>query len=433
MTRVVIAGGGIAGLTAALALHRVGCTDITVLERSRSLEPLGAGINLMPQAVRELDRLGVLDDLRRISIETSELIYTTARGEEIWREKRGAAAGFRWPQLSIHRGWLQQCLAEHVRTRLGEATIRTGAHVVDAKTTAEDNAEVSVRYRDRDSGIEQYLHADLIIGSDGIRSAVRPVVVPTDAGPRAVSQIVWRGMAWIPSFMDGRTMVIAGNEDHKVVFYPIADEGGQALVNWAAAGPLDTDDDAEHGNWNLPVEPRSFAPHFEGWHVRGVDVAELIYASGTGFAYPMVDLDPLDRWVQGSIVIIGDAAHAMYPVGSNGATQSIIDGASLAFHLGRSRSVETGLAAFERERLPRCRSIQKSNRRRGPEIVIDLAASRVPRQYTTVVEAFAPGELEAIAARYARTTALDEANTDSPYQIPEIDAEPTTIEWETAT
>lgn len=227
-------------------------------------------------------------------------------------------------------------------------------------------------------------------------------------------------------------MVIAEDLDYKVVFYPIADEGDRALVNWAAAGPLDPDDDSEQGNWNLPVEPRSFAPHFEGWRVHGVDIADLMLSSGTGFAYPMVDIDPLERWTRGAVVVIGDAAHAMYPVGSNGATQSIVDGASLAFHLERSRSVRAGLAAFERERLPRCRSIQESNRRRGPEVVIDLAASRVPGRHATVAEAFAPGELETIAARYARTTALYEANEDSPYRVPEPDPATTTIERKTA-
>jgi 2-polyprenyl-6-methoxyphenol hydroxylase-like FAD-dependent oxidoreductase len=338
------------------------------------------------------------------------------------------AAGFRWPQLSIHRGWLQQCLAEHVRARLGDAAIKTGTHVVDAKSATGDDAGVSVRYQDRDSGHEQLLDADLLIGADGIRSAVRSVIAPADPGPRATSQIVWRGMAWRPSFLDGRTMVIAGNEDHKVVFYPIAGESDRALVNWAAAGPLDPDEDAEHGNWNLPVEPQAFAPRFEGWQVEGVDVAELMLASGACFAYPMVDLDPLDRWTQGAITLIGDAAHAMYPVGSNGATQSIVDGAALAFHLAQSRSVSAGLIAFEHERLPRCRSIQESNRQQGPEVVVDLAAARVPHQYATVAEAFGPGELEAIAARYARTTALDEANADSPYRISEVDPRPTTIE-----
>lgn len=415
MTRMLIAGGGIAGLTTALALHHVGYRDITVLERSQSLQPLGSGINLMPQAGRELDGLGILSDLRSIAVETSELIYTTADGEEIWREPRGTAAGFRWPQLSIHRGWLQMRLAHHVRARLGETSIRTGTEVVAAAARSSSEPGICVQYRDRDSMREQHTTADLLIGADGIRSAVRRIVAPADPGPRPISQIVWRGMAKQPSFLDGRTMVIAGNQGHRVVFYPISRTSDTALLNWAAAGPLNIDAGAEEGDWNLPAHPESFASRFDGWRIHGVDVAALMRASEDCFAYPMVDLDPLDSWTKGNITLIGDAAHAMYPVGSNGATQSIVDAAALAYHLATSTNSDAGLLAYEQDRRPKTRSIQESNRKMGPEVVIDLAAARVPQLFGTVAEAFRPGELEAIASRYARTTALDEANADSRY------------------
>lgn len=416
MTRVLIAGGGIAGMTAALALHRAGFHDVTVLERSKSLEPLGSGINLMPQAVRELDRLEVLDDLRHIAMETAGLIYTTAAGEEIWRERRGAAAGYRWPQLSIHRGWLQMRLSDHVRARLGETSIITGAQVTTAET--DPAGAIRVGYLDRVSGTEETVTADLLIGADGIRSAVRKVIAPEDPGPRATSQIVWRGMARQPVFLDGRTMVIAGDGDHKVVFYPIEPSGGTRLLNWAAAGPPEVGDGTEEGNWNQLAHPDTFAPRFEGWRIHGVDIAALMRASEDCFAYPMVDLDPLERWTHGAVTLIGDAAHAMYPVGSNGATQSIVDSAALAYHLATSPDIDAGLHAYEADRRPKTREIQKANRQQGPEVVIDLAASRVPSQFTTVAEAFRPGELEELADRYARTTALDEANADSEYQIP---------------
>ena len=262
---------------------------------------------------------------------------------------------------------------------------------------------------------EQHTTADLLIGADGIRSAVRRIVAPADPGPRPISQIVWRGMAKQPSFLDGRTMVIAGNQGHRVVFYPISRTSDTALLNWAAAGPLNIDAGAEEGDWNLPAHPASFASRFDGWRIHGVDVAALMRASEDCFAYPMVDLDPLDSWTKGNITLIGDAAHAMYPVGSNGATQSIVDAAALAYHLATSTNSDAGLLAYEQDRRPKTRSIQESNRKMGPEVVIDLAAARVPQLFGTVAEAFRPGELEAIASRYARTTALDEANADSRY------------------
>lgn len=424
MNRLVIAGGGIAGLCTALALHDAGYDDVTVLERARTVQPLGSGINVMPQAVRELDRLGLLDDLLRIAVPTSGLIYATAAGERIWSEPRGADAGFRWPQLSIHRGWLQVELARHVTERLGADRIVTGAEVLGVPETVDERV---VRFRHRDSGAIEQLEYDVLVGADGIRSALRPLVAPADRGPRPTRQVVWRGMAWGPSFLDGRTMVIAGDGIRKVVFYPLAhrpdDSGGSALLNWAAAEPIR--DAREEGNWNLPAEPASFAPGFEGWVIEGVDIAGLMLDSADCFAYPMVDLDPLDSWVADRMVLAGDAAHAMYPVGSNGATQSIIDASALAHalaaHDGPESGIDDGLAAYQRDRLELTRRVQAANRRQGPEVVVDLAAERVPSRASTVAEAFAPGELERIAAQYAATTNLTLANADSPYRAPALE------------
>lgn len=416
MKRVVIAGGGIAGLCTALALHDAGYDDVTVLERARTVQPLGSGINVMPQAVRELDRLGLLDDLLRIAVPTSGLIYATAAGERIWSESRGADAGFRWPQLSIHRGWLQVELARHVTERLGADRIVTGAEVLGSAATVDDR---TVQFRRRETGAIEQLEYDVLVAADGIRSALRPLVAPADRGPRPTRQVVWRGMAWGPSFLDGRTMVIAGDGIRKVVFYPLAHrEDGAALLNWAAAEPIR--EPREEGNWNLPAEPASFAPGFEGWGIGGVDIAGLMLDSADCFAYPMVDLDPLDSWVADRVVLAGDAAHAMYPVGSNGATQSIIDASALAHalaaHDGPESGLDDGLAAYQQDRLGLTRRVQAANRRQGPEVVVDLAAERVPSQAPTVAKAFAPGELERIAAQYAATTNLTLANADSPYR-----------------
>lgn len=417
MSHIVIAGGGIAGPTTALALHEMGFRDVVILERSPSLKPLGSGINLMPPAVRELDRLGVLEDLRKISIETANLLYATPDGEKIWEERRGLAAGFRWPQLSIHRGWLQSQLTRHVRDRLGEDAIRTGAEVTGV-VSHQDISGARVHWRDRETDTARTLDADLLIGADGIRSTARRLVAPTDPGPRQTGQVVWRGMAWQPRSHEERTMVIAGDQEHKVVFYPIAHDGDASLINWAAAGPMRAQDEDEQGNWNVPVPPEVFAPRFDSWHIGGIDIAALMRGSDKCFAYPMVDLDPLDHWSKGSVTLVGDAAHAMYPVGSNGATQSIVDAAALAYHLAVTPTIPAGLAAYERERLPKTRQIQAANRELGPEVVINMAATRRPHVHGPVAQAFQPGELEAVAARYAKTTALSEANADSCYHLP---------------
>ncbi|MEU3459614.1 flavin-dependent oxidoreductase [Streptomyces sp. NPDC006733] len=422
MNRVVIAGGGIAGLTAALSLHAAGRTDVLVVEAAPEVQPVGAGLNIMPNAVRELAALGLYEELAAVSVPTSELRYYHSSGSLVWREPRGIGAGYRWPQLSIHRGRLQEVLARAVRERLGRAAVLAGARVEDFAELP--GARLRVAARNRAGGARTDLDAEILIGADGIRSAVRAAMYPGEGAPPWNGVLVWRGVSWMPADRVGTFMFIAGNDRQKAVVYPLtvpAAPGERVLVNWALAMPAERGAAAlDRSDWNRPVPVDRFRRHYEGWVFDGVDVGEVIDAAEAAFEYPMVDREPLVRWTFGGVTLIGDAAHAMYPIGSNGATQSIIDGRALAHAMAAHEDPARALLAYEAERRPPMTELQRSNRRLGPEVVINMAHERAPGGFTDIHDVIPRTELETIARRYAVAGAFDPAsvNQGSPYDAP---------------
>jgi 2-polyprenyl-6-methoxyphenol hydroxylase-like FAD-dependent oxidoreductase len=422
MNGVVIAGGGIAGLTAALSLHAVGRTDVTVVEAAPEVQPVGAGLNIMPNAVRELAALGLYEELAAVSVPTSELRYYHSSGSLVWQEPRGIGAGYRWPQLSIHRGRLQEVLSRAVRERLGREAVVAGARVDDFAELPGSRLRVAVR--ERAGGRTTDLGAEILIGADGIRSAVRAAMYPGEGEPPWNGVLVWRGVSWMPADRVGSFMFIAGNDRQKAVVYPLtvpAAPGEPVLVNWALAMPAEQGVAApDRSDWNRRVPTAKFRHHYEGWTFDGVDVAEVIDAAEAAFEYPMVDREPLVRWTFGGATLIGDAAHAMYPIGSNGATQSIIDGRALAHAMAAHEDPARALLAYEAERRPPMTELQRSNRRLGPEVVITMAHERAPGGFTDIHDVIPRTELETIARRYAVAGAFDPAsvNQGSPYDAP---------------
>ncbi|NUK23622.1 flavin-dependent oxidoreductase [Streptomyces lunaelactis] len=422
MTHIMIAGGGIAGLTAALALHTAGFERITVVETAPEIHPVGAGLNIMPNAVRELDALGLLDRLEERAVRTHELRYYHRSGGLISREPRGLGAGYHWPQLSIQRGDLQLVLADAVRTRLGAGALVGGVRVIGVEPMPDGRPRVQLEHRDGARRGKASLEPDLLIGADGIRSAVRAALNPGEGEPPWNGMLVWRGVSRMAAHRIGTFMFIAGDDRQKAVVYPMTPsdkDTGEVLVNWALAMPADAIDDATRGDWNRQVPVEKFLHHYEGWDFDGVSVTEVLRAADTAFEYPMVDREPLERWSHGRTTLIGDAAHAMYPIGSNGATQSIVDGRALAHAMARYSEPAHALAAYEAERRPAMTELQRANRQLGPEVVINLAHERAPGGFTDIEEVIPARERAEIAARYAATGAFDPArvNQGSPYGL----------------
>ncbi|MEA2130958.1 MAG: 5-methylphenazine-carboxylate 1-monooxygenase [Solirubrobacteraceae bacterium] len=403
--RVLVAGGGIGGLATALSLHDAGL-EVEVVESARSIDAIGAGINLLPHAVRELTELGLGGVLEATGVATSELVYHDRFGSRIWREPRGRAAGYRWPQYSIHRAALQGLLLRAMQERLGPDAVRCGTALERFEQSADG---VHVELRERRTERLRTAAADVLIGADGIDSAVRAQLHPGDGAPRWSGIGMWRGVSEAEPFLTGRTMIMAGsNRRAKFVAYPIGGRDDRALVNWVAEirlapgdRPLDTHD------WRRTADPARLLADFGDWSFDWLDVPALIATAPAIFEFPMIDRDPLPRWGSGRVSLLGDAAHPMYPIGSNGASQAIIDARVLAHELARHADPVHALAAYEQLRRPPTSAIVHANRRHGPEQVMTIVEQRAPGGFARIDDVLGPDELSAIVGRYNRTAGFD--------------------------
>ncbi len=399
--KALIAGAGIGGLTTALFLHRAG-VEVEIFERADAVRELGIGINMLPHAVGLLAELGLLDALDANGIRTRELIYANRFGQIVWRELRGIDAGHAVPQFSIHRGRLLGLIHRAVIDRLGRDIIRTGCSVAGFE---QHGSKVTAFLSE--AGRTLQASGDLLIGADGIHSTVRAKLYPNEGPPIWNGVMLWRGATRWPQWRDGRTMAIAGGNHAKFVFYPIGsdpDDPGVRLTNWAVmARPREVESrNLPLGDWSRPGELEEVLPFVrDRFHLDYVDPAEIIRGTGAFHEYPNCDREPLPRWSFGRVTLLGDAAHPMYPVGSNGASQAILDARSLADQLQTHRSVETALGAYDAERRPATTQIVHSNRKGGPEGVIDLVEARAPDGFEEIEAVASYAERERIVRGYA--------------------------------
>ena len=411
---IIIVGGGIGGLATALMLHDRGI-KAQVFERSADIRELGVGINTLPHAIKELANIGLLPALDRVAIRTYELIYQNRQGQTIWQELRGTHAGLDIPQFSIHRGRLQGVLRDAVIERLGPDSICTG-HTCTGVSQTDETATAHFQLTD---GKELKVDGDAVIGCDGIHSAIRRQLYPDEGAPKWNGIMLWRGACLWEPFLTGRSMVISGGMDAKLVLYPIANDNradGKVLMNWAVAAKI--------GDGSTPM------PRREDWNREGVmsellpfvdntfnldvlDPLALIGATGTFYEYPMCDRDPLEQWTFGRITLLGDAAHPMYPVGSNGASQAVLDARCLADKLAAGTGdICRALQAYEAERLPATSEIVRQNRSGGPERVIDLVNQRAPDGFERLEDVASQAELEAVVRGYQKTAGFDQASVN---------------------
>lgn len=399
---IAIAGAGIGGLTAALSLHAAGFA-VRVFESVPEVKPLGVGINLLPHAVRELDELGLRAPLEAAGIACGELAYYTKRGQRIWAEPRGLRAGYRWPQISIHRGVLQMALLDAARERLGAERIQCGVHVSGFESLAGRGVRLRIADRAR-GGVTRESEARLLVAADGIHSAVRRTFFPDEGPPRWNGAVMWRGVAEAAPFLDGRTMIMSGHASQKFVCYPIADQaGGRQSLNFVAELRFEPTRLAEREDWNKAGKLDDFLPRFADWRFGWLDVPELIRAAEAVYVYPMVDRDPLPRWSHGPVTLLGDAAHPMYPIGSNGASQAILDARVLTgCLLHHAADPERGLVRYDEIRRAATSEIVLANRRQGPEAALQLVEDRAPQGFGHVSEVVSDAELAAIAETYKK-------------------------------
>jgi 2-polyprenyl-6-methoxyphenol hydroxylase-like FAD-dependent oxidoreductase len=394
---IVIVGAGIGGLTAALSLHAAGRSDVVVLEAAREIRDIGVGLNLPPHAVRELSELGLGDALHQIGVLTRELAYYDPAGRLIWAEPRGLVAGYRWPQYSIHRGALQRLLADAVSERLGASAIRTGQRVTGIDAGRGDGVTIDVT--DHDTGRTTSQMADVVIAADGIRSSVRNSLYGSAIPLASNGWVMYRGTTRAAPFLNGGSMVIIGDETQRVVVYPIAD----GVLNWLLVRPRDeTRAETERGNWNVPVSIEMTASFVKDYRFNWLDVYQLVASATEAYEYPMADIDPLPQWLFGRCVLLGDAAHAMYPFGSNGASQAILDARVLAFELATAATPDEALRAYDAQRRPAVSEVQLANRRQAGDVM-----ARVSALARRGAHGDAATELQDIERRYKQLAGFD--------------------------
>ena len=417
--RVLIAGAGIGGLTAALSLHAAGI-EAVVIDSAASLRPLGVGINLMPHAVRELTELGLGDELAATGIPTAEMVHFDRHGNRIWGFACGLSVGYRWPQYSIHRGELQMILLAAVRARLGAGAVRTATAFCGF---TESRSGILVRVRDRSSGALSELAADVLVGADGLYSGVRAQLHPEEPAPRWGGIMMWRGIAAAEPFLTGRSVAVSGtNAALKFVAYPIsrqAEARGRAMVNWVAEALLPHSEGTasiDVADWNRAGRVRDVLPWFADWRFGWLDVPGLITGAPQILEYPMVDRDPLPSWGSaghGRVTLLGDAAHPMYPVGANGGSQAIVDGRVLAYWLARAASPGQGLAGYETARRETVNAIVLACRDMPADRLLHTVSVRAPDGFGRIEDVLSAAELAAFDRAYQATTLPDVAALNS--------------------
>ena len=406
--KIAIIGGGIGGLCCALSLHAAGFRDISIYEAASANNELGVGINLLPHAVRELDELGLLDELYQCAVPTGELSYLTQRGQMVWSEPRGLAAGYHWPQFSIHRGKLLNILYRAVSKQLGEARLHYDHRLESFHH--ERNNSVSAHFVAGKNNLD--LECDLLIACDGVHSTIRAQLFPHEGGPIWNGTTMWRGITEARPFRDGKTMIVAGRFIHRVIVYPISlasQDGDSVQVNWVAEKKVNESQSMPKQDWQHEVAKEEVLNAFREFDFPFLSMPQLIDEAETIFKYPMVDRDPLETWHHGHVTLLGDAAHPMYPVGSNGASQAILDARTLAYSLGTEQTIDAGLRAYDAIRRPATSAVVHANRKIGPEQCIELAEQRAPQGFTDIEQVVSHQELETIALKYKQIAGFDPA------------------------
>lgn len=411
---VLVAGAGIGGLTAALYLAAIGCR-VRVYESATEIRELGVGINVQPHGIKVLDHVGLGPVLAQCGIACEELIYFNRHGQEIWREPRGRKAGYKWPQVSIHRGRLQGLILRAAIERLGADAIRAGHHLARFE---QDEGGVTAHFIDKRSGaLLTTDRGDVLIAADGIHSTVRRSFYPSEGEPRFSGQLMYRGVSDGTPFLSGRSMFMAGHALQKVVAYPMSGEAaqqGECEINWIGEKTIPPETPMVREEYNRAAELAEILPWFESWRFGWLDIPAMMRACKELYVFPKVDRDPIPQWTFGRVTLLGDAAHPMHPAGSNGATQAIVDAPALAKAIITSPDPQSALAAYEAVRREAVSKLVTVNRTQmGPESVMILAEQRAPEGFSNVLDVFTQEELESASSNYRRLAGFDQAALDT--------------------
>ena len=418
--QVIIVGGGIAGLSAALSLHQIGI-DCRIYESVARLDPLGLGINLQPNAVRELFDLEIAPEaLDRIGEPAREWALVGLNGKEIYAEPRGRFAGYNWPQYAVHRGQLHMLLYREVMQRLGPQAIRLGCRVAGYRK--DPDGRVSVRVEQADGSASE-ARGRLLIGADGIHSAIRAQMHPAQPPIHWGGAVMWRGTTLAKPIRTGSSFIGLGTHRQRMVIYPISQAdpaSGLAVTNWIAEVTTDNAEGWKQQGWFRQVPTSDFAHHFADWKWDWLDVPALIHGADGAYENPMIDRDPIPTWMDGPVALLGDAAHAMYPTGSNGASQAIVDARVLGATMVAHGVTAAALAAYDARLCGPISQVVLRNRGAGPFGLLNIVDERCGGRFDNIDEVIAPQERADFMAGYkaAAGFAVDQLNKAPPTIVP---------------
>lgn len=419
-TRVLIAGGGIGGLTAALSLQRAGI-DVIVYEATTEILPLGVGINVLPHASREFIELGLEEELDKFAIRTTAMNYYTCDGNLVISQPCGIHAGYKWPQWSLHRGDLHMMLLRVFKERAGKDKVVTDAALVDFQDNKDSG--ITVRFEHRKAGNFSTVDCDVLVGADGLHSATRKKLYPNEGKPIYAGIVVYRAAVKSSQYLDGKTMIIVGDKRLRLVAYPVSSDMQRrsdelSLINWIGVLPID-ENEAPTEDWSNLSQQEKLRPRYSNWKFDWLNVPELLGAAKDIYEFPVYDRDPLDQWTFGRVTMLGDAAHPLIPVSSSGAVQAIIDGRALAYALATHDDPSEGLQAYEADRLETANATVRASRANGPDEVLEIVKDRCPEGTTNIHDYVSEQELQAVIDEFKEKTGfgIETLNSRRSYQI----------------
>jgi 2-polyprenyl-6-methoxyphenol hydroxylase-like FAD-dependent oxidoreductase len=416
--KVIIAGGGIGGLTLALTLHQIG-VPFLVLETSRTMRPLGVGINIQPNAVRELFDLGLTSEiLDTIGVSAKEWALVGLNGKEVYAEKRGLDAGYNWPQFAAHRGELLMLLYRTLIQRAGAESVMLDARVDKYLKRPSGEVDVSVRGSD---GSRFQISGRLLIGADGIHSAVRAQMHPDQPPIHWGGAIMWRGTVRAKPLRTESSFIGLGTHQHRMVIYPISKPAadGTVLTNWIAELTVDRNEGWLGNNWFKEVPIESFAHHFESFRYDWLDVPTMLNKSECGYMNPMIDRDPVATWIDGPVALMGDAAHAMYPTGSNGASQAIVDARVIGAAILTRGLTPDALKLYDNKLCKKVSELVLRNRLAGPFGLLDILNDRCGGVFENIDTIIPLEERNEFMSKYKAAAGFAiEALNEAPQTIP---------------
>ncbi|MEM9602882.1 MAG: flavin-dependent oxidoreductase [Pseudomonadota bacterium] len=414
---VLIAGGGIGGLTLALTLHQIG-VPCRVLESVRDLKPVGVGINLQPNAVRELLELGITRaQLDEVGLPVREWALVGLNGRDIYAEPRGEDAGYRWPQYAVHRGAFHMLLYRTVCERLGVDAVQLNQRVVHY---ANHVTGVDVVTQDG-RGDSQHHTGCLLVGADGIHSRVRAQMHPDQPPIHWGGAILWRGTSRTRALRTGASFIGLGTHQQRMIIYPIShpDADGNALINWIAEITVDAEQGWQADSWFQPAEVSDFVEHFDAYRYPWLDVPALLAGADCAYQNAMIDRDPVPTWVDGRVALMGDAAHAMYPTGSNGASQAIVDARVLGAACLEHGAQSAALRSYNASLCEPISALVLRNRSAGPFGLLNLVDARCGGVFEDIDTVVPQAERNAFMAQYKASAgfAMDALNA-APSTLP---------------